>query len=613
MSVKKLNHPMVQISNVQLEVFEKAIYSHDYEKASALLLENLRKLKSGAEFIGYPIDPSLKTVLYTRFCAAIFALLADPNYNLSQEGFDAISAEHAIIDLLFRASAFGNSDHMLPQMSADPGEKDTTKIKFKDSNGLIKYMMTYSMRSGFSMNFEEAFAGNPQVMFALYVGYLTTMLTISQAAQDRREALLGMSHLFKDVKLSDQMISSMSDAYMYCSYALRKDKHEFKGLIHDLYAKMMYANGFTEPKFSKPQNGKKPVILVPVEWFTSLHAMYRCYAPIVRQLRTKFKVIGMGRPHAIDDDAKKEFDGWLEVPEENIALSNIIQQIKTLKPDIIYYPSLGMDLIWVALASVRLAPIQMMTLGHPATSHSKVMDYVICEEDDVGDESLFTEKVIKLPRGSLFRFVMRLDAELPEPIIDENPDVIKIAIPAMVLKLNATFLSTLKEISEKSTRKLEFHFFPNMITSVLFQTAREIREWLPGAFTYERSPYNQYMRQIQQCHIQLSTFPFGGTNSNIDSMLLGIPLVCMNGQEPHERFDATMMRRAGMPEWLITNNRDEYVAAALRLIENNDERLKLNHYLIDDADIGGKFLCEAPVEFKNTFVDAVWKIYKDEK
>ena len=606
--MKRKPHPVTQIVNVQLETFEKAVYSHDYEEASRLLLDSLRKLRAGAEFIGYPVDPNTKAVLYTRFCAAMFALLADPDYRLSLEGYSALAAEHAIIDMLFRCSAFGNSDHMMPQMSADPTEKDQTKIKFKDSAGLAKYMLTYSMRSGFLMNFEEAFKKNPQVMFPLYVGFLTSMVALSQDAHDRRELLLGMPHLFKDISLTDQLISSMSDAYMYCSYGQRADKHDFKGLVHDLYAKMMFANGFTVPKFSRSK-GKKPTILVPVEWFTSLHAMYRCYAPVIRQLRTKFKVIGMGRPHAIDKDAKKEFDGWIEVPEENIALSTLVEQIKRVKPDIIYYPSLGMDLIWVALASVRLAPIQMMTLGHPASSRSPCIDYVICEEGDIADPALFTEKIIELPLGSLFHFVMRLDAELPEPTVEETPEVIKIAIPAMVLKLNATFLSALKEIAEKAQRPVEFHFWPNMITTVLLQTAREIREYLPGAFTYERNQYNDYIRQVQKCHIQLGTFPFGGTNSNVDAMLLGMPMVVMEGSEPHATCDAKMLRRAGMPEWLIAHNRDEYIAAAVRLIEDDDERVCMSRYLIDEADIKGKFLSEPPDELKTAFVDAVWKLY----
>jgi len=613
MSDSKKEHPRVQVHNVSLEKLEKAVYSRDHEKASELLLDGLRKLKAGAEFIGYQTNPDMKMVLYTRFCAAIISLLADPEYHLSQEGFEAFSSEHAIIDVMFRASVFGTSDHLLPQMAVDPTERDSDKIKFQDSVGLTKYMMTHSLRSGFMMNFEEAFKKSPQITFPLYIGMLTTMHVCNQAAEDRKEMLLGLAEIFESVELTDRLVSPMSDAYMYCSYGHRSDKHNFKGMIHRLYAKLMVAHGYVPQEFNpRAAKKKKPTMVVPLEWFTSLHAMYRCYAPVLRQLRTKFKLVGIGRPHAIDEESVKEFDKWITVPEDKVALSEIIKDVRSVEPDVIYYPSLGMDLIWVALSSVRLAPIQLMTLGHPASSFSPAMDYVICEEADVADPSLFSETLVPLPEGALFRFVMRVDADIPTAIPQTlDPPVVKLAIPAMMLKLNATFIRTLQEIQRKSERKVEFHFWPNMIGSNLYQAAKEIREMLPGAFTYERSAYNHYMRQLQGCHIQLGTFPFGGTNSNIDCMHLGLPLVCMVGKEPHSTVDATMSKRVGLPDWLRAHTLGEYIDAAVRLINNDEERVALSNYLINDADIDSKFFGKCPSGLETAIVDAVWKIYRE--
>ncbi len=601
-------HPMTEIKNIRIELLEKAVYSRQYEKAGNEMLDSLRKLKGGAEFIGYSSDPSLKVALYTRYAAAVFTLLADPAFHLSQDGMDALAGEHAILDIIFRSSAFGTSDHMLAQITSDPMERDPAKLNFTDASGLLKFLLTYSLRSGYMMNFEELFKRNPQTTFALYVGFLTTLMTTSQTAHERKELLLGLSHLFEDVQLTNLHIAAMSDAYMYCSYGTRRDKHAFKGLMHRLYAKMMHAHGFVETVCRRPRRAK-PIMLVPVEWFTSLHAMFRCYAPIMRQLRTKFRLIGFGRSHSIDEEAVLEFDEWLNVPDE-IVLDQVIERVRTVMPDVIYYPSLGMDLTWVALASVRLAPIQIMTLGHPASSQSPCIDYVICEQGDVGDTRLFTEQVVELPSGSMFNFVMRPDADLPEPKVDMVPDVLRVAIPAMVTKLNAVFLATLKEISEKAGRKTEFHFWPNMVMTNLYQVAKEIREWLPNSFVYERSTYNQYMRQLQACHVQLGTFPFGGTNSNLDCMLLGIPAVVMEGSEPHERFDGTMMRRVGLPERLICHNREDYVTAAVALMAEDGPRVTLSQFLIH-ADIHAKFLGSEPEHLKTAFVDAVWKIYKE--
>ena len=600
--------PIQQIQNFQLEPFEKAVYSRNYEVASQLLLDDLRKLKAGAQFIGYQNTSAMLPVLYTRFCAAVVCLMADPGYKLSQDGFDAFAGEHAIVDQLFRASAFGTSDHLLPQMSADPSEKDASKITFNDPAGLAKFMLTYSLGSGFAMNFEEAFRKNPNATFFLYVGMLTAMISYDKTSHDRRELLLGISDVFEGVVLSDNLMAALSDAYMYCSYADRPDKHRIKKLIHQLYVRLIYAHGFED---AKPKAAKltKPTVLVPVEWFTSLHAMYRCYAPLIRQLRTRFRVVGAGRPHAIDEVSRQEFDDWIAVPADHVALEQIVEQVKALAPDIVYYPSIGMDLVWVALASVRLAPLQLMSLGHPASSCSPAIDYVICEQGDVGDPALFTETLAELPKGSLFKFVMRVDADLPPPTLkrtDVPGSVVKLAVPAMVLKLNAPFLATLKRIAETAKSPVEFHFWPNMIGTNLYQTSREIRKWLPEAITYERSQYNAYMRQLAECHVQLGTFPFGGTNSNIDCMLLGLPLVAMIGDEPHARFDATMQARVRLPNWLTCHTTEEYIAAAVRLIDGHEERYELSRHLIEDADIQGTFFGDAD---GTAFLDKVTELY----
>jgi predicted O-linked N-acetylglucosamine transferase (SPINDLY family) len=248
-----------------------------------------------------------------------------------------------------------------------------------------------------------------------------------------------------------------------------------------------------------------------------------------------------------------------------------------------------------------------MTLGHPSSSQSAYIDYVIGDAGTFADPALFTERIVELPAGSLFNFTMRPDAEFPE-LRDPTlavPDVVKIAVPAMLCKLNARFLGVLQRIKQNSSVPLEFHFFPNMIGLQLHQTAREIRNWLPEAFVYERNQYNQYLTFLNACDISLCTFPFGGTNSNIDSMKMALPLVAMEGREPFERFDAIMLRKIGWPEWCIAHTDEEYEAAVLRLIDDHGERWDLRQKLIG-TDLDRIFFSPCP---NNNFARAFDHIY----
>ena len=606
-------HPMTVIENVALEPFERAVYQRDHEAAGHLLLTALRRLKAGAEFIGYVPDPRVRPVLYTRFCAAIVALIADPTFHLSQDGFAHLASEHAITDLVFRASAFETSDHLLPQVSANPDEIDRSKLKLSDGSSLVKFLLTYSLRSSFAMNFAETFKRSPQVTVALWAGMLSPLLTTAVQAQERREELLGLHSIFADVRVPEAILPTLSDAYMYSSYGLRRDKHDMKGTVHRLLARMLRETGSklpTEAQLAARRAAAppRPTILICIEWFTSQHAMFRCYAPIIRQLRARFRIVGMSRVMDIDDVGKAEFDEWREVPPINLSLAWLVEEINGIAPDVIYYPSLGMAMWWVAMASVRLAPVQLMTLGHPGSSRSPVMDYVLCDEGAIGDPALFTERIVEYPNGSA-RFIMRPDAVFPELLRDDTPDTVRIAVPAMLCKLNATFMETLRSISQQAGRPVEFHFFVNMLGVNLHQAAREIRDWLPTAKIYERTNYTIYLEHLRKCHLHLCTFPFGGTNSNIDSMLLGIPLVALQGDEPHERFDAMMIRRAGLPASTVAVTRDAYIAEAVRLIGDDAARNALRDHLLA-FDIQGTFFGLPPEGQRTAFADAMWACYE---
>lgn len=607
--------PVTVIENVQLEEIEKAIYSRNYETASRLLLVGLRKLKQGAQFIGYAPTAPIQSLLYTRLCSAIITLLSDPAFGISHEGFAHFASEHAITDVLFRASIFGTSDHMLPVLASNPNEADKSKLQVSDGAGLVKFLLTYSLRSGFGLNYGETFRRSPAVMAPLWAGMISPLLTVAKQAHDRREELLGLHGIFEGATLPDAVLPTLSDAYMYSSYGTRADKHDMKGTVHRLFAQVLRDRGVKVPEPAVMTRRRqrtldpieKPRLLIACEWWGSLHAMFRCYAPIIRQLRGHYHLIGMSRERDTDAEAKLEFDEWHEVPADNLQLNDLVRKIVSdLRPDMIYYPSLGMAMWWVILASVRLAPIQFMTLGHPASSRSPCIDYVVCEEGAVGNPESFTERIVEIPANSA-RFVMRSDTVMPEPLpFDATPETVRIAIPSMLCKLNAPFMTALQEIAKG--RNVEYHFFVNMIGLNLFQAHREITEWFPNAIVYERTQYPNYLAKLQRCHLHLCTFPFGGTNSNIDSMMLGIPVLALEGAEPHGRFDVMLNRYAGMPNALNATSRDEYVDTAQRLIDNHDWRNSLVEQL-RATDLNARFFT-APAH-PNAFLNAVNKIYFD--
>ncbi|MGE0873249.1 MAG: hypothetical protein AB7O31_01120 [Burkholderiales bacterium] len=604
---KKVTPPTVTVENVQLERFETLVYSRQYEEAGRELLGNLKRLKVGGEFAGHAMSDDTRPRLYSRFAAAITALMADPAFQLSQEGFDLLAVEHATFHAVFAASAFGNADHLLRQFG-QVDETDHGKLHFSSPQNIVKLLLAYSLDSELDIDFESVFRTAPRLALPAFLGMLAHIVVLSPRAHARREKLLTLGPLFEQVELREHMLAAMSDAYMYCSYATAETKHEMKRSFNAMTRRLIETRISLPAMPAERRLKKRPTILVPIEWFTSLHAMYRCYAPSIRQLRERFRLVMIGRTSEMDEVSKELFDETIELSGSNVALADVVDRVTKVKPDVIFYPSVGMATWWVALSSVRLAPVQVATVGHPATTQSANIDYVLVDGLWPGDPSCFSETVVVQRPGST-AFIMREDASFPEPQLREHPAVLRLAVPAMACKINAPFLECCVGIARKARRPLEFHFFPNMIGLTHFQISREIRKWLPNAIVHPRSDYNTYLGNMAQCDVHLSTFPFGGTNSNIDSMRLGIPMLTLEGLEVHSQTDSGMMRRVGLPEWLITYHAAEYERAALRLIANDAERTGIARQLIG-TDVFAHFM-RVPADVPETeFLDAMWFIYR---
>jgi len=121
--------------------------------------------------------------------------------------------------------------------------------------------------------------------------------------------------------------------------------------------------------------------------------------------------------------------------------------------------------------------------------------------------------------------------------------------------------------------------------------------------------YNAYLAELNACDLNLSPFPFGGLHSVVDSLRQGIPVVALEGLDLHARTDSMLLRRLGMPEWLISQNEDEYIAAALRVIDDDEERIALSRQALA-LDVDRILFGDATTPLRSDVVDAMWWIYQ---
>jgi predicted O-linked N-acetylglucosamine transferase (SPINDLY family) len=104
------------------------------------------------------------------------------------------------------------------------------------------------------------------------------------------------------------------------------------------------------------------------------------------------------------------------------------------------------------------------------------------------------------------------------------------------------------------------------------ELADVVRRRLKGGVVYPELRFEAYRERLRQCDLFLCPFPYGNMNSIIDAVSLGLPGVCHDGAEAHAHADAAIFARVGLPRELAASNVEQYVAAAVRLIDDGDWR-----------------------------------------
>jgi len=598
--------------DLTLDEFERLVYTRQYEQATQMLIaivSNIIEQGTGVtKDDGTPLDDHMAFAFYTRFASAITALIVDPHFSISPVGFCHLMVHQPALAAALESSAFEGPDHILRVIGK---QNQHGQFSLEGEQAVMKFLTAYSLYTATNIDIGTLLKTAPSIALSSYLSLLSPRMVLTQQAEAKRTELLNMAGLLENISISfDVQSVQLLTTWMYCSYALQEEKHHVKKYLNKMLQEWMQQKGVKAPHIPKKRVLKKrPTILLPLEIFTSIHAMYRCYAPAIEQLKEKFKLVAMVETGKIDDKAKELFDQVIEINYHPDELKQLIGKIIKLKPDIIYYPSLGMAAWTVLTANLRLAPIQLYTLGHPATTNSQFIDYLFLEDIYFGNADCFSEKVIVLPNGTLQFVSLPKQINIPANI-RKQPDTIKIAIASRSFKINAQFIAVCKEIEKRSTRPIEFHFFPNERGLVFYYIKREILNELPDAIVYPSSSYTSYIENLNQCDIHFQTFPFGGSNSNADSITQGLPMVTLESNEPHSRTDLPFIKFTGMPEWLVSQNEEEYIQAALRLINDDEERIQLSEQLlgIDLEDI--IFDAEYKKHPKH-FCDAMWWLYSE--
>ena len=580
--------------------FEQEVAAKNYEAACVELLDILSKIDTnfgGIEGIEIDYPSQLNDELVqdkikhfcTRVAVAMSELFSDPKLDISEGGAQRFFTLQRWINMIFASSPFVNADHVLQTYNRNPDKTNLSDFHLDNArSSLIKFCIFYLPESNVNVNLDALWNLDPELCASLCFALQSPRFIGTDQAFSKRGTLLQwFPEKLATIKNLNNVPSAIShDVYMHCSYDIAENKHWVKKALNQVIRRHLLEGGWTDRDVTKlgERNGK-PVMVVLLEHFHSSHSIYRTHSTSMIAARERFHLIGVGN-EAVDAAGQAVFDEFHLLKGDNIfsKLNELKDICEKNGAAVFYMPSIGMDLTTIFASNTRLAPVQVIALGHPATTHSDFIEYVIVEDDYVGSEKCFSEQLLRLPKDALPYVPSALAPQHVEYRLRENPEVVNIGIASTTMKLNPYFLAALKAIRDRANVKVHFHFALGQSSGVTHPyVERFIKSYLGNdATAHPHAPYDQYLRILHNCDMMVNPFPFGNTNGIIDMVTLGLVGICKTGAEVHEHIDEGLFKRLGLPEWLIANTVDEYVERAIRLAENHQERLALRRHIIEN-------------------------------
>ncbi len=287
------------------------------------------------------------------------------------------------------------------------------------------------------------------------------------------------------------------------------------------------------------------------------------------------------------DNRSKDVAGWAKA---------IVAQ----KLDVILYPEIASDPLTVQLASLRLAPVQAVTWGHPETSGLPTVDLFLSAsafEPPCAPENSYSERLVVLPNLSV--------CVEPLALPDVDPDLGRCTFPPTSLcyyvpvsplnmRLNTTMFgfrlprgcrSARCSASERWGGSFFFRSHDNI-------SDRMLEKRLRAAFARQAVDFDAHVSIIpfldharffglmRRSALMLDTPGFSGFNTALQAVECDLPVLAFEGDFLRARLASGIMREIQMPE-LVATSAEDFVQKAIRLARHRTVLGKLRAKIIE--------------------------------
>lgn len=554
-----------------------AVFKHEVDKnglASALDAASKRLF---ADFLAYRSDvvtagwlevmEYFNRTIYGGFSSAdrralsgfllrLLTVVADESYSISHAFLGSVVGANPVLANLLAVTPIQDTEPYL-------------RIVVRQQNNFLKICLLWNARVVIKMNTTRLFDADPVVASAWFSGYCYSAWGVPTVAM--------LNEVRRQIREIDPRLRYVGETsiepYFSASYFEPEFDRQVKVALNASIQKMFAAVRVT----NRPQRGR--VAIISQRWKPGT-AVYKILRHFVAALKPSCHLtlvhLGAEEVNAIAADP---FDRVFHVRLRDTKLD--LREIESNDFELVFFPDIGMSVESMLLSNLRLAPIQCSSYGHSVSTWGSRVDYWIGGRDAEPDrpEENYSERLILLPGSGGPPIIPDYCPNFPA----KSGERVIVNCPCGAYKLNAEYLADICEIAGRvkvAGKKMHCRFFASGTGGRMARRAaivKDLKEIFSSAATFEifdELPYVEYMAKVEECHLALDAYPFGGCNSIMDVLWVHQPVVTRYGNEWNNRYGMALLKRLGLEEMAVST-REEYIELGTRLVVDDAYRAEL--------------------------------------
>lgn len=262
--------------------------------------------------------------------------------------------------------------------------------------------------------------------------------------------------------------------------------------------------------------------------------------------------------------------------EDVSSFEDLCKIILNDKLHVLLYPEIGMDTMTLRLASLRLAPVQCTSLGHPDTSGLPTIDYFLSSElmEPSDGDKHYTERLIHLPNLGFYYTPFEVPAvEIKREDLGLRPESILYLCSHALF----TYLPQYDEVFPRIAKQIgdcQFLFISHQDRNDPVTEQFHMR--LKAAFhrlNLTDEPYVVFLPPLSPTYyhavnalsdIFLDSIGWSANNSTFEAIACNLPIVTLPGKLMRQRHCVGILTMMGITE-TIASTLEEYIALTVRL------------------------------------------------